>query len=225
MKLQTLCKSLDDMLGGGFPVGVLSLIYGEAGTGKTTMGIQCAVNCAKMGLKTLYVDSDHTFSIDRCLQIAAFDRGLLSSILVLRPNSFEEQRQLLEKLDHYITPKVVLVVIDTITSLYRLEAETTEKTFEINRALHEQLAQLTQLAKERGIATLLMSQVHSAIAKRRTEPVAERLLRFWAKVIISLRKTPRPRVREAILEKLLGKTRRAHCFFKLTDIGIKDLAT
>jgi len=211
------------MLGGGFPIGALSLIYGEADTGKTTIGIQCAVNCAKMNFKALYIDSDCTFSIDRCLQISTFNYEPLSLILVLRPSSFEEQGLLFEQLDHYITPKVALIVIDTITSLYRLEVEATEKTFKINRELHEQLAQLAQLAKEDNVAVLLMSQVRSAIAKQKTEPVAERLLRFWADIIISLRKTPRLGVREAVLEKFLGKIKRTRCFFKLTDTGIKDL--
>ncbi len=58
--ISTNCKTIDAILGGGIPPESLSLIYGEAETGKTTLAMQCAVNCARQGYKTLYVDCDGT---------------------------------------------------------------------------------------------------------------------------------------------------------------------
>ena len=60
--ITTGCGALDLLLDGGLPLGEVVLIYGEAETGKTTLAMQCATNAVRMGLKTLYVDSDGTFS-------------------------------------------------------------------------------------------------------------------------------------------------------------------
>src|SRR5674476_1359063 len=38
------CHSLDTLIGGGFPTKAISHIFGEPGSGKTTLGIQLAVN-------------------------------------------------------------------------------------------------------------------------------------------------------------------------------------
>ncbi|RJS79912.1 DNA repair and recombination protein RadB, partial [Candidatus Bathyarchaeota archaeon] len=41
-RISTGCTSLDDLLGGGITSGSITLIYGEAETGKTSLAIQCA---------------------------------------------------------------------------------------------------------------------------------------------------------------------------------------
>jgi len=53
---------LDKLLNGGLARGEVALVYGEAATGKTTTVIQAAIAAAKLGLKTLYLDSDHSFT-------------------------------------------------------------------------------------------------------------------------------------------------------------------
>ena len=49
------CPGLDDVLGGGLPVGHLYLIEGEPGTGKTTLALQFMAEGVKRGEKVLYV--------------------------------------------------------------------------------------------------------------------------------------------------------------------------
>ena len=49
------CKGLDDVLGGGLPVGHFYLIEGEPGTGKTTLALQFVAEGLKRGEKVLYV--------------------------------------------------------------------------------------------------------------------------------------------------------------------------
>ncbi len=44
--IQTGCECLDNYLGGGISPGNITLIYGEPETGKTTLAMQCAMNCA-----------------------------------------------------------------------------------------------------------------------------------------------------------------------------------
>ncbi len=49
------CTGLDDVLGGGLPVGHLYLVEGEPGTGKTTLALQFMAEGLRRGEKVLYV--------------------------------------------------------------------------------------------------------------------------------------------------------------------------
>lgn len=49
------CPGLDDVLGGGLPVGHFYLVEGEPGTGKTTLALQFVREGRKRGEKVLYV--------------------------------------------------------------------------------------------------------------------------------------------------------------------------
>jgi DNA repair protein RadB len=221
--VSTGCEALDDMLLGGFPVGAVSLVYGEAETGKTTLALQCSVLCAKSGAKVVYVDADQSLSKERLLQISGHNVDFLARIAIFTPKNFGDQMQLVEDLPHYLSPRVALVVMDTVTSLYRLEVESAKKTFELNRQLNRQLAYLSKVAKENEVAILLLSQVHSAILKGgKLEPVANRLLRFWSDNILRLETTPAMGVKRAILEVSVKKRVYRSCFFKLTETGLSD---
>ncbi|MDH5623603.1 MAG: AAA family ATPase, partial [Candidatus Bathyarchaeota archaeon] len=156
------CGSLDKLLGGGFPADGVSLVYGEAETAKTSLAVQCAVNCARMGYKSLFIDSDGTFSSKRLSQIAYYDYEKISPLIILmRPTTFQEQIRVIDNLDEYVTRKFGLMVVDTITSLYRVELEGPKETFALNRELNRQVALLTQIVKTHKVAALITSQVRS----------------------------------------------------------------
>lgn len=204
-KILTGCRVIDGSLGGGFPSGSISLVYGEAETGKTTLAMQCAVNCARKGYKTLFVDCDGTFSAQRLSQLATGQSKDIAELIVLmRPDDFREQATVIDGLVDYVTKNLGLVVFDTITSLYRLRvAEFPSKTFELNRELNRQLAVLATVAKTQKIAVLVTSQVHSALNEIPVgiEPVATRVLKFWADTVISIKPTENPKIIKMILEK------------------------
>jgi len=224
--MSTGCHAFDRVVRGGFPVGHVSLIYGEAGTGKTTIAIQCAVNCAIRRFKTLFIDADNTFPPARLAQIAQYDLDTVSpQILVFTPQKFKEQIHLIENLDSFLTPNVALIVVDTITSLYRVELGSSEEIFALNRELNRQLAYLVDIAKAKKVAVLLISQVHGVMSEStEVEPVAMRILNFQSKIIVKLRKTSVVGVVEAILEKFLDmKHPQTNSKFKLTETGIQDV--
>ena len=63
------CKNIDELLGGGFESGTVTQLYGEAGSGKTNICLQTAVECARKGKTVIFIDSEG-FSPERFLQIA-----------------------------------------------------------------------------------------------------------------------------------------------------------
>src|ERR1700733_10398250 len=80
------CAGLDDVLGGGLPVGHFYLIEGEPGTGKTTLALQFMAEGLRHGEKVLYVTLSE--SRNELLMVArVHGLGLDSSaILEVRPS-------------------------------------------------------------------------------------------------------------------------------------------
>ncbi|MEM3699327.1 MAG: ATPase domain-containing protein [Candidatus Bathyarchaeia archaeon] len=228
-KISTGCRGLDKFLEGGIPFESVSLIYGEAETGKTTLATQLAVNCALKGYKTLFVDCDGTFSTRRLSQIASenFER-VAEQVILMRPKIFREQMLVIDKLPEYIAKNFGLVVVDTLTSLYRVEiAEHPNKAFELNRELNRQMALLAQIAKTRKISVTITSQVRSVFneAYVSIEPVATRVLKFWADIIIALRPTENPQVIRAVLEKSPKGNQPQTLQLKIEETGIHEYPT
>ncbi|MFP3985021.1 MAG: ATPase domain-containing protein [Candidatus Bathyarchaeia archaeon] len=219
------CGLLDERLTGGLLEKSITLVYGEAETGKTTLAIQCAVNCARIGYKTMFIDCDKTFYPRRMAQIASDDFGELSSqIILMKPEDFEQQATIIERLDDYISARVGLVIVDTITGLYREKlVNEMKETFALNRELNRQMACLAQTTKTQKVATLVTSQVQSTIMgeSETVRPVATRVLKFWADTIISLKLTAQTSVIKATVETRGDKKPSKSMFLKIEEKGLR----
>jgi len=224
--IPTGCGSLDKLLSGGISTNEMSLVYGEAETGKTCLAIQCAVNAARLGRKTIFIDSEGTFPSKRLSQIAHYDLKKVSPMITLvKPSTFREQSLVIDRLEEYLTSAVSLVIIDTITSLYRAEmSEEKETTFELNRELGRQLACLAQIAKTKRVAALITSQVRSTFIEGsgEIEPVATRVLRFWADSVLNLRPTSQRTALKAVLEKHSEHKCPVECYLSIEEAGVCD---
>jgi len=224
-RISTGCSSIDGLLGGGITSGSITLIYGEAETGKTSLAIQCAVNSAKIGYKTIFVDSDGGFTPERLYQIArGFSEEASALIIIMRPKDFREQAEIIDNLDRCVTERLGLVVIDTVTSLYRSALGISESLFALNRELNRQVATLAELSKAYGMPILLTSQVRESFTDERVEiePVATRVLRFWSDVVIGLNRTDRRGVVSARVEKPSVDGEARTFLLALGGFGIRD---
>ena len=224
-KILTGCGCVDNNLDGGISQESVTLIYGEAETGKSTLAMQCAVNCAMQNLKTLYVDCDGTFSAKRLSQLAAgkFDE-IAELIILVRPQNFTEQTALIDRLSEYMVKNSGLVVFDTVTSLYRVRvAESSGKAFGLSRELNRQMAIIAQTARIKKIPMILVSQVRSVFSETEgaVEPVCTRVLKFWADTIIAMKPSENPQVVKAVLEKP-KRNREVTCNLRIDATGIHD---
>ena len=228
-RIPTGCSSLDKLLNGGLARGEVALVYGEAATGKTTTVIQAAVAAAKLGLKILYLDSDHSFTQQRFHQIAGVNSEEVSQLILLfLPETFSEQRSIVETLENYVTPSLGLVIIDSMSSLYRAAFPGSESIFSLNRDLSRQVAYLGELSASRRIACMLTSQVHARLSSpaAEIEPVARRALFHFPQTILRLRNTPRTNVKEFVLERSGGsEVRRTSCLIALSETGLSNVST
>ena len=199
-----LSSPLERVFGSGLQ-GELTLIYGEPGSGKTALALQTTISYARGGYGTLFVDVDTRLSTDRLTQLAGIDSGkILSLIFVARPTSFHDLTGLLQNLDSYVNPKMALIVVDTVTSLYRAELKE-NNVFHMNRELNLQLGYLTEIAKAYHLTVILTSQVRSLPQKGYVssivEPVATRVLKYWSKNIVRIVSSQGSQARELVVEK------------------------
>ena len=225
-KILTGCGCVDRNIDGGISPESVTLIYGEPETGKSTLAMQCAVNCAMQNHKTLFVDCDNTFSAKRLSQVASGKFEEIAELIILiKPNDFKEQTAVIDRLSEYTAKNFGLVVIDTVNSLYRLRvAESSGKAFGLNRELNRQMALLAQNAKTLKIPVIVTSQVSSVFNEVHVsvEPVATRVLKFWADTIIAMKPTENPQVIKAVLEKPRRKAQEVTCHLKIDETGIRD---
>ncbi|MEM2739701.1 MAG: ATPase domain-containing protein [Candidatus Bathyarchaeia archaeon] len=190
--IPTGCSKLDELLGGGIPLGKLTLLYGEAGSGKTTLALQASASAARMGFKVLYLDCDRRIPIERLKTLVQNDFEEISEhIIVSRPESFLEQSLILESLSRMVSRDVGLIVVDSITSLYR-EAVSVEEPFTVNWEFNRQIAFLKESAVTKNVAVLAVSQVRAVIEGEGVEPVARRIMSYWSDVILAFSRTGRP---------------------------------
>ena len=226
MKISTGCQCIDSSLEGGISPGNLLLIYGEPETGKTTLAMQCAVSCALQNFKTLFVDCDNSFAPKRLSQVAdgKFEE-IADHIILVKPIDFGEQAAVIDRLAEYTAKNFGLVVIDTVTSLYRVKvAEASGRAFGINRELNRQMAILAQTAKTQKIPIVVTSQVRSVFDDSYVSvaPVATRVLRFWADTIIAMKPAENPQMIKAVIEKLRPSTQEISCDLIIEETGIRD---
>ncbi len=104
------------LLGGGFPLRQISLLYGEASTGKTILSMQCALEMARKDFRVFYVDSDQSFSAHRLERMIGGPQ-FAEKIVLFQPEDFKDQVGIIENLENVLTKTPALVVVDSITGL------------------------------------------------------------------------------------------------------------
>ena len=68
-------------------------IYGEAGTGKTTLSLIAAIDKLKLGKKVLFLDTENSFPIERFKQLTENNLSLLDNLILIKANNFKEQQE------------------------------------------------------------------------------------------------------------------------------------
>jgi RecA/RadA recombinase len=227
-KILTGVGCIDNALDGGISPETVTLIYGEPETGKSTLAMQCAFNCAMQELKIIYIDCDNTFSSKRLSQLAAgkFDE-VADKIMLIKPLDFKEQTAVTDRIGDYLTRNVGLIIVDTMNSLYGAkvaEASSKSKAFSVNRELNRQMAILAQTSKIQRIPVIITSQVRSMFSdpSGSVKPAANRVLTFWADNIISLKPTENSKAIKATVEKNHAKTVHVTCYVQIVERGISE---
>ena len=203
-KIRTGSKILDKALNGGYEKGIITTIYGPAGSGKTILAMLAVITTARNKKNIIYIDTESSFSTERLKQIAKDYKKILEKIFFFKPVNFEEQKKVFEKIKKIIENKnsnIGLIVIDTISMLYRLELVKKKDASEVNKALVEQISYISEIAKKKNLPVIVTNQVYSVFDERdQVNMVGGDILKYRSKTLIELQITPSGN-RKAILRK------------------------
>jgi len=216
------CKSIDELLGGGFEGGCITLLYGEAGSGKTNLCLQLSRNVVRAGKKAIYIDTEGV-SMERLEQICGEDFEVVAkNILFSEPYTFDEQDQLIEKAVKITesNPEVGLIVIDSATMHYRLTMRDETRRDDL-QGLTRQVAKLLRVSRKVGIPVIATSQVYTDFDSGRYLPLGGHMLTHSAKTIVELSKVgPSARLARLVKHRAAEEGRAAR--FRITAHGVED---
>ncbi len=218
------CKSIDDMLGGGFESGTVTQLYGEGGTGKTNICIQLAVERMKAGEQVIYIDTEG-LSEERFRQIAGNQPDdFYKRIIISKPSSFEGQSGAIHKVEDMVpNENVGVVILDSATVLYRYEYEE-DQWKKFTNELGRHIAHLLILARKHDIAVIITNQVYSDDAND-VRPTGGTGMDHLSKAIIKLERIGNGLggVRKALIRKHRSIPEGSSCEFVITSDGVRDI--
>ncbi|WP_369425168.1 DNA repair and recombination protein RadB [Methanothrix sp.] len=193
------CKSIDELLGGGFEAGIITQIYGESGTGKTNIVIQLSVQTVKLGSRVIFIDTEG-FSPDRFVQIAGENaKEIASKIVVFQPLSLEQQHMAIRDASRIVGQGFGLVVLDSATSLYRAALEANDNR-QIKRSLTAQLSELQEIARRHSMPVVITNQVYMDVDTGVLRPVGGTSMEHLCKAILALERLGEGRRRMRVVK-------------------------
>ena len=104
------CPKFDRLLGGGIESGCVTLLYGEAGAGKTNVCLQAAREVAQKGEKVAYIDNEG-LSSERLSQVFEGDADAVRNLLIFQVHSLEEQTDRIEKIGKLAENNAISLVV------------------------------------------------------------------------------------------------------------------
>ncbi|WOF15716.1 DNA repair and recombination protein RadB [Methanoplanus sp. FWC-SCC4] len=216
-KINTGSSDFDELIGGGLERRVITQMYGEPGSGKSTICTLCAVNILKSGKCAIIIDSEG-FSAERFEQIAGSDesKNLAERLFLFEPLDFSEQGLMIAQCDTLLRDNDIgLIILDSATALYRVELG---NSGEGQRRLGQQLIHLLGYARKYDIPVIVTNQVYMDINNEMLTGLGGTSLRHISKVIVRLEKQNSHKT--AILEKHRSKPEGRSFDFKIINEGI-----
>jgi DNA repair protein RadB len=202
-KISTGSYDLNKWLYGGYEKGIITMIAGSPGSGKTNMAILVSCSQAKKGNKVIFIDTERGFSTERVKQIVGEDyENILKNILLIEPSDFNEQKKFFTTLNSQLKKEQVsLIIVDGMAMLYRLELgdareEGNKNIWEINREVARQMKLLAEISKKQDIPVIITNQVYQGFQseedwkkglEKETNIVGGDLFQYWSKCIIELK--------------------------------------
>ncbi len=214
---------IDNLLDGGLEKGIISTLYGPAGSGKSNIAMLSCANVVKQGEKVIFVDTESSFSSERMRQISDDWESLMKNVILLSPTNFEEQRKIFRQLGELVSAeKVGLIVVDSIAMLYRLQRGSDDEIRTTNKELANQLAILSQVARKKGIPVLVTNQVYTDFERKDGfHMVGGDLLKYWSKCIVKLENIDG--VRKASIFKHRSLPEGKSTYFEIVEAGLRHV--
>ncbi|MFW6156110.1 MAG: recombinase RecA [Armatimonadota bacterium] len=182
--------TLDIALGvGGLPRGRVVELYGQEGSGKTTLAMHCLAEAQKSGGNAALIDAEHAFD-------PAYAKALglnLDDLLIAQPDTGEEA---LEICDTLISSGAIdVIAVDSVAALVpqaELEGAVGDSHVGLQaRLMSQALRMLSGHASEAGTIIIFINQIREKIGVMFGNPETTpggRALKFWCSVRLEVRR-------------------------------------
>ncbi len=233
-KITTGSKDLDEMIGGGVETNAITEAYGKFSSGKSQIAFQLSVNVQLPkkdgGLEgaALFIDTEGTFRPERIAAMAKAagldQKKILENIIVVRALTTEQQMLTAERADKLIIEKnIKLIVVDSLTSLFRAEFLGRGALSERQSKLNSHIHRLQTLADKHNLAIYITNQVMDnpgILFGDPTTPIGGNVLAHAATTRLYLRKSKE----EKRIIRLVDSPSQpeGECVIKVTPDGVKD---
>ena len=183
-RLSSGSEALDRLLGGGYEHRVITQLYGEAATGKSTIAVLATAQALRTGKSVVYIDTEG-FSAERFRQIAGDEATtLVEKLFLYEPLDLAEQGVMIANAEAILRSKpAALVVVDSATALYRQEDLDDNEAL---RLLTRQMLHLLGLARRHDLPVLVTNQVYMDPGKNRVVGLGGTALEHISKAIVRL---------------------------------------
>jgi RecA/RadA recombinase len=207
-------------------------IWGDFGVGKTTYSLQTAKLHALNKKRILFIYTKPNIPYDRISFV--FENALeavLETIVFQKLTNFEEMYKYIFNLEFSVLEDlkskrrgINLIVIDSMTDLYRLELnrEKKGKNFILNFKLNQLLANLVYLNKKYQIELLVVNEISRRTQDGQTYEVESggNVMDYWVKNSIKIERTDVVNERKFVLHR--GNDNSSFIInYKLSDRGFE----
>jgi len=177
----------------------ITLVYGPAGSGKTTVVKTALLSLLKYGKKAMLIDSRNNFSAERFGQLAGPNyKNYLENIFLFKVNSFYDQHNKITEVIDFLD-NINILTVDSIGHFYRKELS--NDLYGTNKLMEMQIRCLNEASKQ--IPVIIANDVYTDLINNRITMVASNIIERWSSRIIELKNNPRiikihkPEIREA----------------------------
>jgi recombination protein RecA len=182
--------ALDIALGvGGLPRGRIVELYGQEGSGKTTLTLHLLAEAQKMGGTAAFIDAEHAFARDYAEHLGVD----LDNLLISQPDTGEQALEICDALVR--SGAVDVVVIDSVAALVpqaELDGDMGDSHVGLQaRLMSQALRKLAGSVSNANAVVVFINQIREKIGVMFGNPETTpggRALKFWSSVRLEIRR-------------------------------------
>ncbi|MHA1931132.1 MAG: hypothetical protein ACW96X_01255 [Promethearchaeota archaeon] len=191
----------------------ITSIWGDFGVGKTTFALQTVMNTINHGNKIIYIYTKPNFPTDKILTMLGGSIETLKRIIFIQTETFEDLYNIVYNLEFLIlrhiklmTERYNLIVIDSLTDLYRLalNKDKKEENYNINYNLNQILATLSFINNTYNIEILIVNEKVNKLINDQIIEVQSggKVMEYWVSLNIKIERTEVLKQRKLRITKL-----------------------